>query len=81
MALDKNIETFAVNVAFFNLKIKIAISLAEKVYIALLSIEKIFKNFLIKYLNLTNVFSKDLVIELPEYLSINKHIINLEKGK
>lgn len=36
---------------------------------------------LAEYLDYTNVFLKDLVIELFKYSDINKHVIDLELGK
>ena len=34
-----------------------------------------------KYFNYTNVFSLELIVELPEHIGINNHTIKLEKGK
>ena len=49
--------------------------------IVLLSIKKIFKNILAKYIDFIDVFSKRLVIKLLKYLNINKYIINLTKDE
>ena len=57
------------------------ISLAEKIEIVSLSIEKIPKNDLNKYLDFANIFSKRLALKLLKYLDINKYIINLEISK
>lgn len=36
---------------------------------------------LAKYLNFLDIFSKELVAELPKYFEINEHLINLKSGK
>ena len=46
-----------------------------------MSIEKITKNILAKYYNFTKIFSKNLVMQLLNCLSIKKHTINLKWGK
>lgn len=47
----------------------------------LLSIEKIFKNILVKYLDFTKVFSKNLAKKPLNCLNNNKYSIDLEKEK
>ena len=54
------------------------IYLFYKVEITLLSIKKVLKNILAKYLNVVNVFSKKFTLELLDYLSINEYIIKLK---
>lgn len=34
-----------------------------------------------KYVDVADVFSKDLVAKLPEYIGINDHVIDLIKGQ
>ena len=47
----------------------------------MISIEKVMKKILVKYLNFINIFLKELAIKLPKYSGINKYIINLEINK
>ena len=41
--------------------------------------DKAFTFVLSKYTNFADIFSKDLVAKLLEYIKINNHTINLEK--
>lgn len=65
-----------VYVVSLNLKL---IYLTSEAYIAFLLIEKIIISA--KYLKFVNIFSKELVLGLPEYLGINEYAINLKEGK
>ena len=55
--------------------------LAQKTQIDLLSIEKLFKNILARYLDFANMFSREFVVKLLEYLSISKYAMNFEENK
>ena len=44
-----------------------------------MSIVEILINILVKYLDFINVFSKELVLKLLEYLSINNYAIDMKK--
>ena len=77
MALDGNTKVFIVYVA--SLTSKITIHLACKVQITLLIIKKVI--VLAKYLDFTDVFSKESVEVLLKRIEINKHAIELEKIK
>ena len=76
-ALDENSETFLIYVASFNLAPRI--HLDKVAQIAFLLIEEV--KIPDKYLDFTNVFSDKKALVIPEYIKLNKHIINLEDGK
>lgn len=75
MDLDK--KDFIVHIAFFSTKI--IIYLIQEIQIALLITEKVI--ILEKYSDFTNVFLKQLVVELFKRFNINNHAINLEPDK
>lgn len=76
--LDENIKAFMVHFTFFNLEIKMKIYLAYETQIMFLDIKKAFKRILAKYLNFINLFLEDKIIELLNYLDINKYAIYLK---
>lgn len=78
VALDKNVRTFVVYVAFLNLR-QMTIFPARKTQIVLLVAEKV--TISVKYFDFANVFLEKSVVELPKYLNINKHLIDLEPDK
>lgn len=57
-----------------------SINLTKEVLIALLYIDKTLVKISAKYLDYTNDFSFNLIMELPENTSINKYTIKLKKG-
>lgn len=50
-------------------------------WMAFFKTDMAFTKIFSKYLHYANVFLANLLIKLPEYNSINNHIIKLEKGK
>ena len=55
------------------------VHLSWHVQIALLKVEKVI--ILSKYIDYTNVFSSDFVVELPKHIGINNHLIDLIDDK
>lgn len=70
---------FIVYIASLSLYLKMLIYPVQKAQIALLIIKKMV--ILAKYWDYTNVFSKDLAIELLERFDINEYAIDLKLGK
>ena len=77
VALDENIKAFIVYVR--SLEPKINIYLARKAQMALLLAEKV--TVLAKYSDFADVFLKELANVFLEQTRVNKHTIELEKGK
>lgn len=76
-ALNKNIKTFVVYMAYKSAKM--SIYSAQKAQIALLVAEKVI--IAAEYLDFIDVFLKKTAVELPKRSGINNHVINLEPGK
>ena len=76
-ALDKNLETFVIHMAFVNLVPGVYPN--KKAQIAYLLTEKV--RILKKYSDFINVFSKKKALVLPEQTAFNQHTIELEEGK
>ncbi len=77
-ALDENSETFVVHVLALE---TITIHSSQAAQIVILQCNKASIKILAKYSNYADLFSTDLVIELPENTGMNKHIIKLIDGK
>ena len=75
--MDKNIEAFVVYDS--SLGQKITIYLARKAHMALLLAKKV--TVLAKYLDFANVFLEKSANILLEQTGVNKHAIEVEKGK
>ena len=77
--MDLEQEVFVVHVAIFfklievhpNWKVRIATLIADKALVIIPA----------EYLDFKNVFFKESTAVLPEYIEINTHAIELEKGK
>lgn len=76
-ALDPGKEAFVMHVNYF--QAKMLIHPTQKAQIALLLAKEV--TVPDEYLDLTDVFSNELVVELPERSDINEHVIDLELGK
>lgn len=77
-ALNKKVETFVVYVAA---RPAISIHLMRETHIGALIAKEALSKIPVKYLDYTNIFSLGLVMKLPEYTSINNHVINFVAGK
>ena len=75
--LDKNVEVFVIYSA--SLISKMTMHLAQKAQIALLLAKNV--TVLAEYTDFANIFSEKSATVLPEWIGINKHAIELPKGK
>lgn len=78
--LDKNTETFMVYVATLSAS-EIKVHSSCKIQFRLLLADKALIKILSKYLDYTNIFLFDLLMELLKNTNINKYIIKLVKDK
>ena len=78
--LDKNSETFVVNVATLE-ALKLAIHLSQAPFLVAIQQNKPPTEIPSEYIDYAGVFSLDLVMQLPEKSSINVHAIELIEGK
>ena len=76
-ALDEKSETFVIRIASFNLVSGIHPDREAQIVFLLTKKVKISD----KYLDLTNVFSEEKALVLPEHTKLNEYAINLEDGK
>lgn len=76
--LDPSKKAFIIYVPSLSLG-QMTIYLAREVQIASLIAKKV--TVPVEYSNYANVFLKEVAMELPKYLDINKYAINLEPGK
>lgn len=79
-ALDKNTKTFMVYIATLS-ALKWKIHSSCKIQLGLLLADKYLIKILPEYLDYTNTFLFDLLMELLKNTNINEHIIKLVKGK
>ena len=79
VASDENVEAFVVYVALLSRGSKMSINPAREDQITSLLTEEVI--ILVKYLDYTDVFSKNSAAELPERTDLNKHAIDLIEGK
>lgn len=78
-AFDPENEIFVVYVMFFAISNEI-----HPFYIAQIALLNIDEAIIIippKYFDFVDIFFPELAVELPEYMEINNHIINLIDGK
>ena len=66
MAVNKNIKDFIVYIIFLSRNSKIIIHQAFKTRIIFVNFYKIFNNILANYLDILDIFLKELVIEIPK---------------
>lgn len=78
-ALDLEEEAFVVHVAL--LEVQNIVHPFYRVQITLLIANKILVKVPREYIVCVNVFFKEVTIELPEYIGIHNHFIDLEKDK
>ena len=78
-ALNANDETFVVYIAALAELTTIPIHPSHQAQVAVLTSEK--TGIPTEYSDFSNVFSSDSVAELPEYIGINDHPINLLNNK
>lgn len=76
--MDLNHEAFVVYVVFINRESDIHLSC--RAWIAFLKVDDFRIPILSKYTNFANIFFKNLVAKLLEYIKINNHAINLIDG-
>lgn len=76
--LDPNNEAFMVHIISL---IDFDIYLSCRAQIALLIQNEVFIAILSKFIDFADVFSSDLVTELPENIRINNYLINLVEGQ
>ena len=79
IAFNLKDEVFIVYVAFISHDSNFHFS--GRAHIAYLKTNEISTFVLSKYVNFTDVYSKNLIVKLSEYTKINDHIINLIKSK
>ena len=79
VVFDENIKALMVYISFLSLRLRMIIHLAKKVQIALLLAEKVI--IPAKYLDFADVFLKELANILTKQTGVNKHAIELIKGK
>ena len=77
--LDEHIKAFMMHVSFLSLGLKMTIHPALKAPIVLLLAKKVILPA--KYLDFTNVFSKESAEVLPKCTEINEHAIKLKDSK
>ena len=83
-ALDEKSETFVLHVATLETSprsVRIIIYSSQAAQIAALKQDEVLSKVLSKYIDYADVFSFNVAMELPENTGINKHIIELQKGK
>lgn len=79
---DENVNTFVIPVAALEVpESTISMHPLQAPLLAALQEEKVPSEILGDYEEYTNVFSPNLVMELPENTEINKHVIKLMEGK
>lgn len=78
IALNWKDKAFVIYIAFISQNSDIYLSCMTQ--ITFLKIGNTFTSILFKYSNFADIFLEDLASELPKYIRINNHIINLVKG-
>ncbi len=80
VVLDENLETFVMHVSALDAA-KLLIHPFRAASIAALQWDKVLTEILAEYSDYADIFSSDLVMELPENTGMNEHTIKLIEGK
>ncbi len=81
ITLDENVKTFVVYIATLSAALAMQIHPSYQAQIGLLFADKTLIKVLFKYFDYADVFSFNLVIELPENMGMNEHTIELINRK
>ena len=82
MALDAYSQTLVVYIVALDIKsTNIVVHLSWAAHIGLLKVNKTLTIVRTEFSDYTEIFSYELIAEIPKYTSINNHIIELEEGK